>query len=204
MVLYRPVGLEELLLLFASGMKAFPRRLPEQPIFYPVMNEGYAAQVAREWNMKSSSFAGFVTRFAVNDTYATSLPVRTVGAREHQELWVPAEKLEEFNAHLEGQVEVIAAFFGGDFKGMIPQRFALKGKNAIAQLVSLNGIHSYSLMDFHGEIAANRDAVFVHFPLWKRRSFVEEGVSDAQREALLNATRKAWSDVSPKIPLPDF
>lgn len=204
MVLYRPVGLEELLLVFASGMKAFPPRLPEQPIFYPVMNEGYAAQIAREWNTKSNSFAGYVTRFSVDDTYAASFPVRTVGAREHQELWVPSEKLKEFNERIEGQVEVINAFFGDGFKGLIPQRFALKGKDAIAQIVSLNAIHSYSLMDFHGEIAANKEAVFVHFPLWKRRSFVEEGVSDAQRETLLNAIRKAWSEVSPEVPLPDF
>jgi hypothetical protein len=204
MVLYRPVGLEELLLVFASGMKAFPPRLPEQPIFYPVMNERYAAQIAREWNTKSSAFAGYVTCFSVKDAYAASLPVRTVGAREHRELWVPAEKLEELNAHIEGHVEVIDAFFGDGFKGMIPQRFALRGKDAIAQLVSLHGIHSYSLMDFHGEIAANKEAVFVHFPLWKLRSFVEEGVSDAQRETLLNAIRKAWSEVSPEIPLPDF
>jgi hypothetical protein len=203
MFLYRPVGLEELLLVFASGMKAFPPRLPEQPIFYPVMNGTYAAQIAREWNTKSNSLAGYVTCFSVNDAYAASLPVKTVGAREHQELWVLAEKLEEFNQQLEGQIEVIDAFFGDGFKGVLPQRFALKGKDAVAQLVALNGMHSYSLMDFHGEIAANKEAVFLHFPFWKRRSFVDEGVSDAQRETLLNAIRKVWSEVSPEIPLSD-
>lgn len=203
MVLYRPVGLEELRLVFASGMKAFPPRLPEQPIFYPVLNEHYAAQIAREWNTKSGSFAGYVTRFSVKDTYAASLPMRTVGAHEHQELWVPAEKLEELNAHLEGPIEVIDAFFGDGFKGMIPERFMLKGKDAIAQLVSLDAIRSYNLMDFQLEVAANREAVFVHFPLWERRSFVDQGLLDAQREMLLNAIRKAWTEGSPEIPLAD-
>jgi hypothetical protein len=33
--LFRPVGPKELALIRASGMKAFPPRLPEQPIFYP-------------------------------------------------------------------------------------------------------------------------------------------------------------------------
>jgi hypothetical protein len=203
MILYRPVGLEELLLVFASGMTAFPPRLPEQPIFYPVINEGYAAQIARDWNTKSEARAGYVTRFTVSDVYAAALPVRMVGAREHQELWVPADELDQFNKRIEGQVSVIAAFFGDGFRGLIAKCFALRGKDAVEQLVALNGIHGYSLMDFHGEVAANKEAVFVHFPFWKQRSFVGEGVTDAQREALLNAIRKAWLEVSPEVRLSD-
>ena len=42
MILYRPVGLNELRLIYESGLKAFPPRLPEQPIFYPVLNLEYA------------------------------------------------------------------------------------------------------------------------------------------------------------------
>jgi hypothetical protein len=60
--LYRPVGLEELLLLYEAEMRAFPQRLPEQPIFYPVTNEAYARQIAETWNTKSGTLAGFVTR----------------------------------------------------------------------------------------------------------------------------------------------
>lgn len=41
MILHSPVGIEELALVFDSGMRAFPPRLPEQPIFYPVTNFGY-------------------------------------------------------------------------------------------------------------------------------------------------------------------
>jgi ADP-ribosylglycohydrolase len=37
--LYRPTGPRELALIEASGYRAFPPRLPEQPIFYPVLNE---------------------------------------------------------------------------------------------------------------------------------------------------------------------
>jgi len=40
--LYRPGGPKELALIEASGWKEFPPRLPEQPIFYPVINEEYA------------------------------------------------------------------------------------------------------------------------------------------------------------------
>jgi len=44
--LYRPVGPEELALNEASGWKAFPPRLPEQPIFYRVTNLAYVRQMA--------------------------------------------------------------------------------------------------------------------------------------------------------------
>ena len=65
-VLYRPVGANELELIKESGWRAFPPRLPEQPIFYPVLNEGYAAQIARDWNAKhNEERVGYVTRFRV-------------------------------------------------------------------------------------------------------------------------------------------
>jgi hypothetical protein len=48
--LWRPVGTQELELIVATGMRAFPPRLPEQPIFYPVLTEAYATRIARDWN----------------------------------------------------------------------------------------------------------------------------------------------------------
>jgi hypothetical protein len=58
MVLYRPVGEKELRLIEAGGYMAFPPRLPEQPIFYPVTNEKYAAEIASKWSTadKASGF----------------------------------------------------------------------------------------------------------------------------------------------------
>ena len=40
--LFRPTGQAERDLVEASGWRAFPPRLPEQPIFYPVLTEEYA------------------------------------------------------------------------------------------------------------------------------------------------------------------
>lgn len=107
--LYRPVGPIELELIRESGFRAFPPRLPQQPIFYPVLNEEYATQIARDWNVKASG-AGFVTRFRVRADFLARYPVQTVGARIHQELWVPAEELAEFNSNIVGLIEVIAEF----------------------------------------------------------------------------------------------
>ncbi len=62
--LWRPVGPRELELIQASGMRRFPPRLPELPIFYPVLTEAYAIQIARDWNAPRGG--GHATRFAVD------------------------------------------------------------------------------------------------------------------------------------------
>jgi hypothetical protein len=107
--LYRPVGPEELKLIEASGWCAFPPRLPDQPIFYPVMNVEYAIQIARDWNVPASG-TGYVTSFKVRDDFVRKFPVQTVGGEMHQELWVPAQELDEFNRNLVGPIEVIHRF----------------------------------------------------------------------------------------------
>ena len=108
MQLYRPVGEIEYQLVRKNGFKAFPPRLPEQPIFYPVLNQEYASEIASKWNTadKASGYRGYVLAFTVDDAYVSRYPVQTVGAARHQELWVPAEELEEFNRHIIGLIEV--------------------------------------------------------------------------------------------------
>lgn len=109
LTLFRPVGPAELELIAASSWREFPPRLPDQPIFYPVLNEGYAVQIARDWNVPASG-AGFVTRFEVNADFAERYPRKIVGGREHEELWVPAEELPEFNRNFVGPITVVAEF----------------------------------------------------------------------------------------------
>jgi len=107
--LYRPVGPQELALIKESDWREFPPRLPDQPIFYPVTNQAYAAQIARDWNVKASG-AGFVLRFAVKASYLARFPVQTVGGAIHTEYWIPAEELTEFNANIVGPIEVVEEF----------------------------------------------------------------------------------------------
>ncbi len=115
--LYRPVGQKELEKIRDSGFREFPPRLPEQPIFYPVLNEEYATQIARNWNAKhEAEHVGYVTRFKVRADFAQRYSAHTVGNSVHQELWVPAEELEEFNMNLIGPIEVIATFRGAEEK----------------------------------------------------------------------------------------
>jgi hypothetical protein len=115
--LYRPTGANELALIVDSGMKRFPPRLFWQPIFYPVLNFQYAAEIAEHWNMgdPGSDGVGFVTEFEVPADYVNKFPVQTVGLDYHQELWVPAEELEEFNDKILNGIRVSKSFIGSKF-----------------------------------------------------------------------------------------
>ena len=109
MRLYRPVGQAEYDLIAQSGFAAYPPRLPEQPLFYPVLNERYAREIAEKWNKRyaDSQYTGFVTTFEIDDAYISQFPVQTVGASYHQELWIPAEELENFNHHIIGTISLL-------------------------------------------------------------------------------------------------
>jgi hypothetical protein len=121
--LFRPVGQAELELIQATGYRAFPPRLPAQPIFYPVLDEEYAVQIARDWNTKdpASGHVGYVTRFRVSAALLQRYPVQSVGSSRHREYWVPAEELSEFNQQIVGTIEVVAEFRGsGEAMGTLP------------------------------------------------------------------------------------
>jgi hypothetical protein len=121
MILYRPIGEAELRLMAGSGFREFPPRLSHQPIFYPVLDREYAVQIARDWNTKdeTSGFAGWVTEFEIDDVAADRYPVQAAGARQHRELWVPAEELAEFNQHIVGPIRVVEVFVGDRFLGKV-------------------------------------------------------------------------------------
>src|SRR5262245_9284187 len=108
-ILYRPVGPKELALIAARGFREFPPRRPEQPIFYPVLNEEYARQIARDWNVPDSG-AGFVTRFAVRKDFLARYAEQQVGTSTHRELWIPAQDLDEMNRNIVGLIEVVAEY----------------------------------------------------------------------------------------------
>ncbi|MYU23232.1 hypothetical protein [Streptomyces sp. SID8352] len=109
--LWRPTGPRELELVRASGWRAWPPRLPGQPIFYPVLNEEYAVRIARDWNVKYDG-AGFVTRFEVGTDFLRRYPVQRAGGSTILELWVPAGELDEFNGHIAGRIELVHEFRG--------------------------------------------------------------------------------------------
>ena len=197
MILYRPVGLQELELIYDSGMKAFPARLPQQPIFYPVLQLAYARQTASDWNAKSGGSAGYVTQFKVDDQYISQFEKHTVGSSQHQEFWIPAEELEEFNKHILGHIKVLEAHFGDAFQGFVPATFALQGKNAVEQFTLLANSYLYKRMDFYIEIKRNHKAVFLNYAFWQKYEFKNPGL----KEKIIKAIKEAWLTAFPTIPL---
>lgn len=112
--LYRPVGQGEMELIRGSHFREFPPRLPEQPIFYPVLSEEYSTQIARDWNTKDerSGFAGYVLRFSVRSEFLRRYDVHVVGSSAHREYWIPADDLPGLNANIVGEIEIVAEFHG--------------------------------------------------------------------------------------------
>lgn len=137
--LYRPVGLYELAKILALGRRAFPPRLPEQPIFYPVLNEGYATEIASRWNTgdPNSGFVGFVTAFDVLDAAAARFPERVVGSDRHRELWVPAAEQAELEAGFLGPITVLAAWAGPRLSEALPAWRGSEGPVSAAALEAL-------------------------------------------------------------------
>ena len=202
-VLYRPTGLNELGLVYDDNMRGFPPRLPNQAIFYPVTNFPYAATIAREWNTRGPAGIGYVTRFAVDTPYSSRFERHVVGGREHEELWIPADKLEEFNRHIVGPIAVVAAFFAPDATGSVPNEFGLRGRSASDQLVALDRSREDNPVDFHLEIATNHRVVWLNYPLWALHRFGTPLIEESRRAACLDAVRAHWPAVRPPLPVLD-
>jgi hypothetical protein len=108
-LLWRPTGPDELRLVEESGWRRWPPRLPEQPIFYPVLSEEYATKIARDWNVRASGI-GHVTKFRVRRAFLDRYEIHQVGGQDILEYWIPAEDLKEFNDSIVGDIEVVATF----------------------------------------------------------------------------------------------
>ena len=171
-----------------AGLVAWPPRLPDQPIFYPVLNLDYAVQITRDWNAAGEGQVGYATRFELDDAYAARFAPQIVGRRDHAELWVPAEELAELNRHIRGHITVERAFFGPKFRGLVPERGVWSALDAGAQLADLTKRVSVGdQLDL--VVAANRNAVFLHLPYW-----------DTLNSSVATAVRAAWRSQFPSLP----
>jgi hypothetical protein len=109
--LYRPVGPDELNRIEEADWRAFPPRLPAQPISYPVLTRDYARQIARDWNARDEC-PGFVVRFEVRTQHLLSYSVEIAAGRAYQEYWIAADELPAFNDNIVGRIEVVDEYRG--------------------------------------------------------------------------------------------
>jgi hypothetical protein len=201
--LFRPVGLDELSLIWDSGMREFPPRLPHQPIFYPVTNVDYATQIARDWNTKEGSLAGYVTEFEVDDSFISAFEPHTVGSALHKEYWIPAEQLSDFNAAIHGTIRVHWAYFGQGFQGFVPDHGVLKGKTALAQFTTMMDLLRLNRQAFAEEVILNQKAMSLNFMFWAQLDSAALNVDQKRQLAVLEAIRQAWESDNSAIALPE-
>lgn len=200
--LFRPIGLQELELLWDSRMREFPERLVNQPIFYPVVNLEYARQIARDWNTKDSNsgFAGFVTQFEVSSTYLSKFDLHTAGSALHREYWIPAKDLGAFNKAINGLISVEEAFFGPGFTGYGTGDNGLEGLNAAEQFSALSQIEDRA--NFDSGVSANRKAAFLNCLYWLNTDPSILGCNLEQRELLITRLVASWKLNQIGVPLP--
>lgn len=107
--LWRPCNDAELALVADTNWRRWPPRLFWQPIFYPVLNESYATEIARGFQVPAFGVS-HVTRFEVDEVYLAKFEVQRVGSKTSLEYWIPADELEEFNDHIVGTIQIVATY----------------------------------------------------------------------------------------------
>lgn len=102
--LYRAVGPTELERIRAARSRAFPKRVHHDPVFAMAASEDLAKRIAREWNAEGR--VGYVLRFEVDAGWCRAHLSADAGDRG--ERWIPAEGLRDLNAHLVGDIRLVA------------------------------------------------------------------------------------------------
>lgn len=174
MKLYRPTGISELELIYDSGMKSFPARLLDQPVFYPVTNFGYATQIAKDWNKpRPPSYCGFVVSFEISDLVLKNYDSKIVGNSYHKEFWIPSDHLPSFNSHLLGQINLIEGHFSENYNGYIGEsrpfepELSLTGKSSREQIQIIRDCDKFESNRLSKLIDQNRKFVFLNILGWK-------------------------------------
>jgi hypothetical protein len=103
-ILFHAVGSDELELIKRSGWTQFPSRSREEPLFYPILTEEYATQVAREAYVEVDG-VGWVTKCAVSTEFLRKYDVQEIGALYQREYWIPAAELADLNRHLASRTD---------------------------------------------------------------------------------------------------
>ena len=201
--LFRPVGLREMELILDTDARAFPPRLPEQPIFYPVTTLAYAEQIARDWNAKAPpGYVGFVTEFDVARPYIERFDDKVVGSKKHSELWVPAEELVTFNQHIVGRIRIRSAFYGEHYRGPEPLCAQMRDVPASDQLAVLARLLREDITTLTQVLGADWRAVLLNLAFWESCEHTAAGIDIHQKRETLDAIRSAWPQVLVPLPPP--
>lgn len=131
-----------------------------------------------------------MTRFEVEDAHASRFERRIVGARQHEELWVPAEDLPSFNARLLGPIEAVSAFFGVDFVGDSPER---DPRAHLHRIVVAQQDGDDALVR---ELEVTQLLTFLYFPYWLASDASALRIDPERLAVALASIRRCWPRVA--------
>lgn len=120
----------------------------------------------------------------------------------HRELWIPSEDLEQFNSHISGKIQVIDAFYGQGYKGIIPDSTGLKGKDAVQQFLVLEAAYDYYKMDFYCELINPWYIMLTNFKFWLFYDFSSYGIYENRKLDVLLKIYEIWKDSHRNLNLP--
>ncbi|MCU0321299.1 MAG: ADP-ribosylation/crystallin J1 [Chitinophagaceae bacterium] len=112
--LYYLIDQKELNQIVESNYKKIPPRANDQNMFYPLLNQAYAEQIAHDWNNNGfyATYAVHVIAVDMLTAYLEQFPVQQVGNEMEKELWILSTELEKFNAQIMGRIKLVKSFFG--------------------------------------------------------------------------------------------
>ncbi len=200
MRIFKPVGLEELRLMYEANMRSLAPGGPDHSAATFHLDNGEADAVARSRITKDDPFAGYVVQVDVDEEGAAVLSRFLTGEGTRRKAHLPAEEVPRLNDHLAGQMTVTSAHFGPEFRGYIPTMFNFAHRDALGQFVMLANLLDYSRMDFIGEIHANSAAVFLHLPYWSDCNLDRTDVPEPKRSSILASILDTWSKELPQLP----
>jgi hypothetical protein len=219
--LWRPAGQEEIDLVAASSWRAWPPRLPEQPIFYPVLNRWYATKITREWNVPHGG-VGYVTRFDVRKDYLDRFPVQQAGGRDVLEYWIAAQDLDEFNANITGAIREEALYLGPvpdeeftQVEGGLDRQFPggwrnyLQGRSRLSRGWLENGCFltllaprgSLEMLEAWTPAAESFPGLLILGSDGSREMLAVDTRDPLAPVALIDTTSASWSDAIPQMPV---
>ena len=208
----------------ASRWRAWPPRLPEQPIFYPVLNRWYATKITREWNVPHDG-VGYVTRFDVRKDYLDRFPVHQAGGRDVLEYWIPAEDLDEFNANITGTIREEARYLGPvpdqeftQVEGSLARKFPdmwrnyLQGQSRLSRGWLENGCYltllaprkSLEMLEAWEPAAESLPGLLILGDDGSREMLALDTRDPLAPVALIDITSASWADAIPQMPVEQF
>lgn len=201
--LYRPVGLYEMKLIMNMGFKGFPSSLPEQPTFYSVLNKHDAHQIAKNRNTKDaqSGFAGFVTEWDMDKSCVNEFERQATGTAQKDHLWVPTEQLTCFNAQIQGAIRLVDVYYGTHYECKISGDLVVAGANVIEQFLFFKVMLDCHILDLRREIERNWQLVLLNYKFWVIADPFQLGVSQKEKQRLLDAMNHVWLSIKPDIQL---